>query len=160
VQSILKASLALTFADGSFRHTIDIWPVMMFSWSMLSLVDIVCYLVVFFAFKRIYYESTTGAARRAIIKGHGCKPVHHYRHQGILGKLLGLDIIRQQIKDDKDGRTFEGARDLLFKDRNTIQIKSLGIERKLPAEGVHRHQRRSSISLLCLGTNSNSYRDG
>jgi len=113
---------------------------MMFSWSTLSLVDIVCYLVVFFAFKRIYYELTTGAARRAIIKKHGCKPVYHYRHQGILGKLLGLDLIKQHIKDDKDGRTFEGARQLLFKDRNTIQITSLFIERKLPSEGAHCRQ--------------------
>jgi hypothetical protein len=124
---------------------------MMFSWSTLSLVDIVFYLVVFFALKRIYYELTTGAARRAIIKKHGCKPVYHYRHQGILGKLLGLDIIQQQIKDDKDGRTFEGARHMFFKDRNTVQIRSLGIERKLPLEDVHCRQWRSFYIITVLG---------
>jgi hypothetical protein len=39
--------------------------------------DLVGYLVVFLVIKRTYYELTTGAAQRAIIKKHGCEPVHH-----------------------------------------------------------------------------------
>jgi hypothetical protein len=63
---------------------------MTFSSSTLSLIDILGYLVVFFAVKRLYYELTTGAARRAAIREHGCKAVYRWRHQGILGELLGL----------------------------------------------------------------------
>jgi hypothetical protein len=63
---------------------------MTFSSSTLSVIDLLGYLVVFFAVKRLYYELTTGAARRAVIREHGCKPVYHWRHQGILGELLGL----------------------------------------------------------------------
>ncbi|ERF72436.1 hypothetical protein EPUS_06065 [Endocarpon pusillum Z07020] len=100
----------------------------MFPISALSWINLVGYLVVFVAIKRIYYELTTGAARRAIIKENGCEPVYHWRHQGILGKLLGLDLIQQQIKDDKLGRTFEGVRQRLFAERNTVQTTSMGIE--------------------------------
>lgn len=107
---------------------------MIFPISTLPWIDLVGYLVVFFAIKRVYYELTIGAARRAIIKEHGCEPVYHWRHRGILGKLLGLDLILQQTEDDKLGRTFEGIRQRLFAERNTIQTTSLGSERKPPYE--------------------------
>jgi hypothetical protein len=66
------------------------------------------YLVVFLIIKRIYYELTSGAARRAIIKRHGCEPVHHWQHRAF-GKLFGLDLVQQQYKDDKAVRTCEEA---------------------------------------------------
>lgn len=83
---------------------------MILSLTSISWLDVVGYLVVLFAIRRVYYELTTGAARRALIKEHGCEPVYHWPHRGILGKLLGLDIIRLQMKDDAVGRTFEGTR--------------------------------------------------
>ena len=101
---------------------------MIFSSSAVSVLDIVGYVVVFLALKRIYYELTTGAKRRAIIKEQDCKPVYHWPHRGILGKLLGLDIIRLQLGDFKEGRSFEGVRQRFFMDRNTVQAKSMGID--------------------------------
>jgi Cytochrome P450 len=109
---------------------------MIFSSNVVSLIDIVGYLVVLFAIKRIYYELTIGAARRAIIKEHGCEPVYHWRHQGLFGKLLGFDIIQQQLKDDKIGRTYEGTRQRYFMKRNTLQVNSLGRESKGPFREV------------------------
>ncbi len=123
-------------------------PVMIFSSSTLSFIDVIVYVTVLFAIKHIYYELTTGAARRAIIKDNGCKPVYHWRHQGLLGKLLGLDIIQQQIKDDKAGRTFEGARQRFFKDRNTVQTRSLGIESKSHFGEISSFLGNSSLPLL------------
>ncbi len=114
---------------------------MIFAISTLSWIDLVGYLVVFFAIKRVYYELTIGAARRAIIREHGCEPVYHWRHQGILGKLWGLDLMQQQIKDDKLGRTFKGARERFFAERNTVQTTSMGVEGKPPYE-----QDRCSLS--------------
>ena len=104
---------------------------MMFSWNSVSLIDIIGYLIVVLAIRRVYYELTTGAARRAIIKEHGCEPVYHWPHRGILGKLLGLDVIREQIKDDKVGRTFEGNRQRLFMKRHTLKVTSMGLESEL-----------------------------
>ena len=101
---------------------------MIFSWSMVSLIDVVGYLVVFFAIKRIYYELTIGAERRATIKEHGCEPVYRWQHRGIFGKLLGLDIIQEQLKNDKLGRSFEGTRQSSFMERHTLQVRSLGRE--------------------------------
>lgn len=106
----------------------------MFLISALSWIELVGCLVVLFAIKSVHYELTTGAARRAIIKKHGCEPVYHWRHQGILGKLLGLDLIQQQMKDDKLGRTLEGIRQRLFAERNTVQTTSMGSESKPPYE--------------------------
>lgn len=101
---------------------------MLFSLSILSLVKTIGLLVVFLAVKRIYYELTTGAARRAIIKEHGCKPVYHFRHKGILGKLLGWDVIQQQMKDDKVGRTLEGVRHRFFTEQNTLQTRVFAVD--------------------------------
>lgn len=121
---------------------------MIFVWSTSPLIEIVGCLVVFFTIKRIYYELTLGATRRAISKENGCKPVYHWRHEGVLGKFFGLDIIKQQLKDDKAGRTFEGVRQRFFKERNTVQIRSLGIERELPLEEVPSQARESHLPAL------------
>lgn len=91
------------------------------------MLDIVGYVIVLLALRRIYYELTIGAKRRAIIKEHDCKPIYHWPHTGILGKLLGLDIIRLQLRDDKVGRSFEGMRHRFFTDRNTLQARSMGL---------------------------------
>ena len=105
---------------------------MIFSGTTLSLLDIIIYLIVFWAIKRIYFELTTGAARRAIIKEHGCKPVYHWQHQGILGRLFGLDLIREFTEDDRNGRTYEGARLRFFSDRNTVQVTNPFMEGQFP----------------------------
>lgn len=101
---------------------------MMFSWTAVPLIDLVGYLVVFFAVKRVYFELTLGAKRRAMIKEHGCEPVYHWQHQGILGRLLGLDVIQEHIKNDKLGRSFEGTRQKFFMERHTLQVRILGEE--------------------------------
>jgi hypothetical protein len=92
----------------------------------MSLLDIALLLIVFSVLKRIYYELTTGAARRAIIKQHGCQPVYRYKHRGFFGKLLGVDVILDSMEDDKKGRAFDAARERFFRDRNTVQVNSLG----------------------------------
>jgi hypothetical protein len=109
---------------------------MMLSLSTLSWIDIIGYLVILLAAKRIYYELTTGAARRDIIKKHGCEPVYHWSHQGIFRKVLCLDVIQQQMKDAKMGRGCEASRQMFFKERNTIQTTLMRTESELSFHDV------------------------
>lgn len=82
--------------------------------------------VVLFALQRIYYELTTGARRRRMIRENGCEEVYSYPHKGIGGKLLGLDVIKDMTKAGKEGRFFEAMRFRNFGDgRKTIKIKLL-----------------------------------
>lgn len=82
--------------------------------------------VALFAIQRIYYELTTGARRRRMIRENGCEEIYTYPHKGIGGRLLGLDVIKDMTKAGKEGRFFEAMRFRNFKDgRNTIRIKLL-----------------------------------
>ena len=76
--------------------------------------------------KRVYYELTTGARRRRMIKEYGCQPVWQYPHRGILGKTLGIDLIKDIIKAGKEERPNEAARERFFKSgHTTLQFRLL-----------------------------------
>lgn len=82
--------------------------------------------VAFLVLKRVYYELTTGATRRRIIKEHGCQPVWQYPHQGILGKTLGIDLIRDIVKAGKEERSNQRTRERFFASgHNTVQFRLL-----------------------------------
>jgi len=66
-------------------------------------------LIVYFCYW-IYFELTTGARRRRIIRENGCQPPYYYPHKGIMGKLYGLDVIREMVKAGKEGRMMEANR--------------------------------------------------
>ncbi|KAK5458074.1 hypothetical protein LTS15_004153 [Exophiala xenobiotica] len=83
-------------------------------------------LVTLFALNRIYYELTTGARRRRMIRENGCEPVCQYPHKGIGGKLLGLDVIKAMVQSVKEGRMHEATRARNFSNgRNTVKVKVL-----------------------------------
>lgn len=67
-------------------------------------------LVVFFSCYRIFFELTTGARRRRMIKENGCEPPYYYPHKGILGRLYGWDVITEMVKSSKEGRMNEANR--------------------------------------------------
>lgn len=80
--------------------------------------------VVVYALQRIYYELTTGARRRQMIKDNGCEEVVWYPHKGILGNLYGLDVIKDMIKSGKEGRLHEASRLRNFGDgKKTVKVK-------------------------------------
>ena len=66
--------------------------------------------VAIYAIQRLWYELTTGARRRQMIKDNGCEEVVWYQHKGILGKLYGLDLIQELVKSGKEGRMHEASR--------------------------------------------------
>lgn len=76
--------------------------------------------------KRVHYELTTGARRRRMIKEHGCQPAWQYPHKGILGKVLGLDLIKETIKAGKEERPNQAARERFFLNgRTTVRFHLL-----------------------------------
>ncbi|KAI1626903.1 cytochrome P450 [Exophiala viscosa] len=80
--------------------------------------------VAVFALYKIYYELTTGARRRRMIRENGCQEVYAFPHKGIGGYLLGLDVIKEMIQSGKDGRMHEATRLRNFSNgRNTIRLK-------------------------------------
>jgi hypothetical protein len=82
--------------------------------------------VVLLGLHRVYYELTTGARRRKMIKEHGCQPVWQYPQKGILGKTLGLDLIKEIIKAGKEERPNQAAKERFFSNgRNTVQYRLL-----------------------------------
>ena len=74
---------------------------------------------------RAYYELTTGARRRRMIKEYGCQPVWQYPHKGILGKALGIDLIKDIMKHGKAERPNQAARERFFLHHNTVQFRLL-----------------------------------
>lgn len=66
--------------------------------------------IVLFLLNRIYFELTTGAARRRMIAEYGCKPAHRYAHKGLLGRWFGLDVLKESIQSGREGRMFEANR--------------------------------------------------
>src|SRR5450432_1180057 len=76
--------------------------------------------------KRVHYELTTGARRRRMIEEHGCQPVWQYPHQGILGKTLGLDLIKDIMKAGKEERPNQAtAKRFYANGRNTVRFHLL-----------------------------------
>lgn len=81
-------------------------------------------IVAIYAVQRVWYELTTGARRRQMIKDNGCEEVVWYPHKGILGKLYGLDLIREMVKSGKEGRMHEASRLRNFANgRKTIRVR-------------------------------------
>lgn len=84
-----------------------------------------CFVVAAFALKRLYYELTTGSRRRAMIRENGCKPVVWYEHQGVLGKLFGVDIMKALLGSAKRGTLHQESRIRNFTGRNTVMLRIL-----------------------------------
>ena len=79
-----------------------------------------------FLLHRIYWELTTGARRRRVIRENGCEPGYKYPHEGLGGKLLGLDTMGEMIQSAKQGRMHEASRLRNFQDGvKTIRVQSL-----------------------------------
>lgn len=111
---------------------------------MLSPTALVCACILLLIFKRVYFELTTGARRRRMIREHGCEPCVRYENKGILGKLFGLDVIRSMMATAREGRMFEAGRlrnfangrktvmnRFLFEDSEFAATSSLGRRRLL-----------------------------
>ena len=59
-----------------------------------------------------------------MIKDNGCEEVVWYPHKGIMGKLCGLDVIREMVKSGKEGRINEANRLRRYGDgKKTIKVK-------------------------------------
>ncbi|OCT54822.1 Cytochrome P450 [Cladophialophora carrionii] len=81
-------------------------------------------IVAVYAIQRIYYEMTTGARRRQMIKDNGCEEIPWYPHQGILGKLYGVDRIKDMVAAAKQGRMNEATRIKNFGDgKKTLRLR-------------------------------------
>lgn len=63
-----------------------------------------------FLLHRIYFELTTGARRRRLVAERGCKPTYQYPHKGILGRWLGLDVLKEFVQSGREGRMQEATR--------------------------------------------------
>src|SRR5271163_3569307 len=117
--------------------------------AMLSTPFLLVALVAVFAMRRIHYELTTGARRRKMIRENGCQPVVHYQHQGILGKLFGVDVIHDLVSSARVGQMHQRTRIRNYSERSTIQFRMLFTECESIArfsepsddEHSHRHHR-------------------
>ena len=79
-------------------------------YSVLTPVNLIFIAGALFLVQRLYTELTTGARRRRMIAEHGCKPAYRYPHKGIMGKAVGLDVMKDMIKSGKEGRMGEASR--------------------------------------------------
>lgn len=94
--------------------------------SYLTPINLAFLAIVLFLVQRIHFELTTGARRRRIIAENGCEPAYKYPHKGIMGKLMGLDVIQDMMKSGKEGRMHESGRLRNFANgRNTILSRRL-----------------------------------
>jgi len=83
-----------------------------------SFTNISITLISLYVARRIYWEATSGARQRAIIKQHGCLPAKGRRSRGL---YLGLDFLYRQLKDYNDHRLLEGWRQALTEqDAHTV----------------------------------------
>lgn len=81
-----------------------------FSTPHIPIPVVILALVAVYALHRLYYEMTTGARRRRLIRDNGCEDVYLYPHKGIMGKLYGVDVIREMVRSGKEGRMHEASR--------------------------------------------------
>ena len=57
-------------------------------------------------------------------RDNGCEEVVWYAHKGIMGKLYGLDLIKDMIKSGKEGRMHEASRMRNFGDgKKTVKVR-------------------------------------
>jgi hypothetical protein len=75
--------------------------------------------------KRLFYELTTGSRLRAMIRESGCEPAVWYEHQGILGKLFGVDVMQALLGSGKKGTLHQESRTRNFTGRNTLMFRIL-----------------------------------
>ncbi|KAJ9611983.1 hypothetical protein H2200_003578 [Cladophialophora chaetospira] len=95
-----------------------------FSVTQLPVPVVLVAFVTLFALHRVYFELTTGARRRRMIKESGCEPIVWYPHKGIMGNLLGADLIKDMIKSGKEGRMHEASRIRNFGDgKKSIRVR-------------------------------------
>lgn len=76
----------------------------------------------FFALYRLYFELTVGAARRKMIRDHGCKPVPVYPHVG----PFGVDFALKISKYEKSRVNLEEAEKRFRLLGNTYKFKIMG----------------------------------
>lgn len=77
---------------------------------LLTPLNLVFLAGVLFLGHRIYFELTAGAHRRRLIAEHGCKPPYKYPHKGIMGKLMGLDVVKEMMRSGREGNMHETNR--------------------------------------------------
>lgn len=73
---------------------------------------------------RIYYELSVGAARRKMIKEHGCLPANKLPHKD---PIFGLDMIMENARNFKQGKFLEAGRERALKYGYTVQFNLLGM---------------------------------
>lgn len=97
--------------------------------TLLSPLNLAFAALVLFLVHRIFFELTTGARRRQLIAEHGCQPVYRYKHEGVLGKLFGIDVMKAMIKSGREGRMQEASRIRNFSNGiNTIVSRRLNAD--------------------------------
>ena len=98
-----------------------------------SFLQLVLLAAVFLLARRFYWELTTGNARRRMIQENGCQTPYAYKHEGVLGKLLGLDVMKAQVKAAKARKFLESdtQRFHLETGKRTVSTK-LGLLKSLP----------------------------
>lgn len=73
---------------------------------------------------RIYWETTTGAARRSLAKQHGCLPAKSFRSKYF---VLGLDIVLSNMRAYREHRLLERwTKTLTSHNAHTLIAKILG----------------------------------
>jgi hypothetical protein len=93
--------------------------------------------------KRVHYELTTGARRRRMIKEHGCQPVWQYPHKGILGRTLGIDLIKDIVKAGKEERPNQATRERFYLNgRNTVKFHLLRSQCMAPPGPLPERERK------------------
>jgi hypothetical protein len=114
---------------------------------VLSLKVLLVAVITLLVLKRVHYELTTGARRRRMIKEHGCQPAWQYPHKGILGKALGLDLIKEIVKAGKEERPNQAARERFFLNgRTTVQFHLLRTQCMMPRELLPKTEPSSQLT--------------
>lgn len=104
----------------------------------------------------IYFELTTGARRRRMIAEKGCEPPYKYPHKGLLGRWLGIDVLREFVRTGREGRMQEASRLRNF----TNGIKTLQTRRLLSASLVTiEPENVKSVSMTIVLADSNPWGD-
>lgn len=82
--------------------------------------------ILFFLLYYVYWELAVGAPRRHLIKKHGCKPIKDTAElNGFLNTIVGIDILRQNLKAIKAGSFLDVVRERYHRNGNTFHSKIL-----------------------------------
>jgi len=80
-------------------------------------------LVGLFFVKQIYDYLTVGAARRRMIKEHGCKPAPFYPHKD---PIFGFDLLMTNIAAIKQGTFLQLLNKRFYDVGSTLRLKLVG----------------------------------